>query len=84
MNAIRYINKPAEAPRFNKLASMVHIARCLTNGFGFTSENAPFVDEIDGLAMDLLDLRPGDLERAISQFGDQLSDLECFESSLRS
>ena len=82
IEAIRYMHRPSDAPNHNRLASIVHLARTMSRGFGFTTERDRFIEPMVASALDILDLRPADLEHAIAQFGDQLLDCECYESAL--
>lgn len=80
---MRYYAQPASAPEETQaLAAMVHIARELVRGCGFTVNDDAYVEAIDPDAIDLLKLRSADLEIAIRAFGEEWDELELYESAL--
>ena len=80
---MRYSSRVTKAPDpYQPIVAVVHIARELVRGCGFIVTGDPFVESISPDAIDILNLRPADLEIAIRGFGDEWEELELYEGVL--
>lgn len=79
---MRHHAKPEKAEEFRELAALVHVSRALVRGCGFTTDDDPFVDPVAPETLDLLGLKPPDLETSLRLFYDEMEEMEMFEGVL--
>ncbi len=79
---IRHHARPDRAGDQLPVVCLIHVARVLVRGCGFTTAAAPFVEPLADTALDRLGLRIADLERAVGTFFDQIEELEMYEGVL--
>jgi HD-like signal output (HDOD) protein len=82
LSCIRFHEEPAKAGEFADLAALVHLARNLVRACGFCAGADIYLDPISDSALSELGLYPEDLKKVISEFYDEMEELELYEGAL--
>jgi HD-like signal output (HDOD) protein len=79
---IRFHEQPEKAGEFADLAALVHLARNLVRACGFCAGGDIYLDPISDNALSGLGLYPEDLKKVITEFYDEMAELELYEGAL--
>ncbi len=78
-NAIRFQQSPLRAEGFQDLVAIVHLSRCLVRALGFTAGADRYLENIDQAIFEYLGLPFSAIELILTQFYEQMNDLEMYE-----
>jgi HD-like signal output (HDOD) protein len=79
INTIRFHQTPLQAEGFQDLVSIVHVSRCLVRALGFTAGADRYLERLDEAIFEHLDLPFSAIESILTEFYEQMNDLEMYE-----